>query len=204
VHIGEPAFYAAVTERLRRCDLVVAEGVGRPTGRSAAVSALTFSYQIPAWFERSGLVEQDIPYDTLGVPVRCPDMTGEQFSAGWRAVPLWQRALVVVASPLVGLEQLVFGSREALARHLELTDGDWYEELSDADSMEELIDLLGDQRDKLLIAELDEIHRQRKHEAITVAVVYGAQHVPPAIHGMRALHGYGVRGAEWLTVFGFE
>jgi len=53
VHIGEPAFYTAVAERLRRCDLIVAEGVGRPatpdeSGRSrraasgsAAVSALT-------------------------------------------------------------------------------------------------------------------------------------------------------------------
>jgi hypothetical protein len=34
-------------------------------------------------------------------------------------------------------------------------------------------------------------------------VVYGAQHVAPVVHGMHALHGYGVRGAEWLTVFGF-
>jgi hypothetical protein len=215
VHIGEPAFYTAVAERLRRCDLILAEGVGRTAtsdesglarsaaGRSAVVSALTASYRLPAWFERSGLVEQNIRYDTLGVPVRYPDMTDEQFAAGWRAVPVWQRALAVAASPLVGLDRLVFGSRRALARGMELTDMDWHDQLLDIDSMDDLLALLGEQRDRLLIEEMDEIHRQRKHEPITVAVVYGAQHVAPIVHGMRALHGYGVRSAEWLTVFGF-
>lgn len=216
VHIGEPAFYAAVAERLRRCDLIVAEGVGgsdTPDGRvrsdaamsgSAAVSALTFSYRLPAWFQRSGLVEQNIPFRSLGVPVHCPDMTDEQFAAGWQAVPGWQRALALVVSPLVGLDRLVFGSRRALARHLELTDLDWHDQMADIDSMDELLELLGDQRDRLLLAALDAIHQHRATEPITVAVVYGAQHVAPVVHGMAALHGYGVRGAEWLTVFDFE
>lgn len=215
VHIGEPAFYAAVAERLRRCDLIVAEGVGRPapcdrgsasgtrTG-SAAVSALTASYRLPAWFARSGLTEQHIEYATLGVPVIGPDMSREQFTAGWNRVPLWQRALAVTAAPLVGLHWLAAGSRRELARHLNLDDGDWQERMADVESLEELEDLLGEQRDRLLIAELDRIHRQRHHEAIKVAVVYGAHHVPPLIHAMRALHGYRVRGAEWLMVFGFE
>jgi hypothetical protein len=215
VHIGDPTFYAAVTDRLRGCDLVVAEGVGRPAGadasggraatagRSVAVAALTASYQLPAWFERRGLVEQNIAYDALGVPVRYPDMTHEQFATGWQAVPWWQRAVTVVASPLVGLDRLAFGSRRALARDMELSDVDWHDQFADVDSMNELMSLLGDQRDRLLIAELDEIHRQRRHESITVAIVYGAAHVAPAIHGMRALHRYGVRSAEWLTVFGF-
>jgi hypothetical protein len=215
VHIGEPAFYAAVAQRLRHCDLVLAEGVGRPppgdggsasgtrTG-SAAVSALTASYRLPAWFARSGLVEQHIDYASLGVPVHCPDMTSDQFGAGWRRVPRWQRALAVTAAPLVGLHRLAAGSRRELARHLNLDDGDWPERLADVESLAELEDLLGEQRDRLLIAELDRIHRQRQHEAIKVAVVYGAEHVPPLIHAMRALHGYRVRGAEWLMVFGFE
>jgi hypothetical protein len=215
VHLGEPAFYATVEDRLRRCDLIVAEGVGRPgtsetsaaapktAGRSAAVSALTVSYRLPARFRRCGLVVQNIGYDSLGVPVRYPDMTAEQFDRGWKAVPRWQRALAVTASPLVGLDRLIFGSRRMLARHLELTDLDWHDQHLDVDSMEDLLDLLGEQRDRLLIAELDKIHRQRKDEAITVAVLYGAQHVAPVVHGMRALHGYRVRGAEWLTVFDF-
>jgi hypothetical protein len=73
VHIGEPAFYAAVAERLRRCDLIVAAGVGRiapvdqavspASRRLAAVSALTFSYRLPLWVKRSGLVRQNIRYE---------------------------------------------------------------------------------------------------------------------------------------------
>jgi hypothetical protein len=214
VHIGEPAFYAAVVERLRRCDLIVAEGVGRPAkpqraarprfgAAKAAVSALTAGYRLPALFARDGLVEQDIDYRALGVPVRYPDMTAEQFLAGWQKVPVWQKALAVTMGPLIGLERLAFGSRRALARDLELTDLDWQDELQDIDSIDDLFGLLGEQRDRLLIAELDEIHRRRRLEPITVAVVYGAGHVAPAVHGMRALHGYGVRSAEWLTVFPF-
>lgn len=214
VHIGEPAFYAAVAERLRRCDLIVAEGVGgiAPDGeggsrsarrKPAALFALTSSYGLPAWVERSGLVKQNIRYDTLGVPVRCPDMTAEQFTTGWRAVPVWQRALAVGTSPLIGLERLISGSRRALARDMNVDDLDWQDELVDVESLDDLWGLIGEQRDRLLIAELDQIHRQRQTEAITVAVVYGAAHVAPAVHGMCALHRYGVRGAEWLTVLSF-
>lgn len=137
IHIGEPAFYTAVAERLRHCDLIVAEGVGRPAAperrtrsqagvAKVAVPALTLSYQLPAWFARSGLVEQNIDYRALGVPVRYPDMTDEQFIAGWRKVPSWQRALAVAMGPMVGLERLVFGSRRALARGMELTELDWH------------------------------------------------------------------------------
>ncbi|MFI5897681.1 hypothetical protein ACIA5D_47110 [Actinoplanes sp. NPDC051513] len=213
VHVGEPAFYATVTDRLRRCDLVVAEGVGRPddasggsaakAGRSPAMSVLTASYQLPAWFRRSGLVEQDIPLAALGVPVRYPDMTARQFATGWRAVPWWQRAVATVASPLVGFDRLAFGSRRALAAGMELSDTDWHDQLADVDSMGELMSLLGEQRDRLLISELDRIHREHRHDPITVGVVYGAAHVAPAIYGMRALHRYAPRGEEWLTVIGF-
>jgi hypothetical protein len=86
---------------------------------------------------------------------------------------------------------------------MKLDDLDWQDELLDIDSMDDLLALLGEQRDRLLITELDKIHQRRRREAITVAVVYGAAHVAPAVHGMRALHGYGVRSAEWLTVFSF-
>jgi hypothetical protein len=213
VHLGQPAFYAAVTDRLRRCDLVVAEGVGgraTPEGRvpstspslgSVAVSALTASYRLPGRFGRGGLVEQNIPYRTLGVPVRYPDMTDEQFTAGWKAVPAWQRTLAFGLAPLVGLERMLFGSRRELAREMNLDDLDWQDGLLDIESMDDLLALLGEKRDRLLVTELDRIHRERADEPITVGVVYGAAHIAPAVHGLRALHKYGIRSAEWLTVF---
>ncbi|GIH20622.1 hypothetical protein [Rugosimonospora africana] len=216
VHLGEPAFYAAVAERLRRCDLVVAEGVGGvDTGEGrvvssgysagkAALSALTATYRLPARSGRSGLVEQNIDYASLGVPVRYPDMTEEQFTAGWNAVPLWQRAIVAVGAPLIALDRLAFGSRRKFAESLSTDDGDWQDITADVESIDELWSLLGEQRDRLLIAELDRIHQQRHGEAITVAVVYGANHVAPTVHAMRSLYGYRVRSAEWLTIFGLD
>ncbi|WP_127503556.1 hypothetical protein [Actinoplanes solisilvae] len=203
VHMAEPDFYQAVAERLRLCDLIVAEGVGGPdrtSKRPAGITAITSSYRLPARFRRDGLVEQEISYRALGVPVVRPDMTGEQFTEGWRAVPWQQRAFALVGAPLAGLERLAFGSRRAMSRHLELDDTDFHDKFSDIESMAELMALIGDQRDQLLIAELDRIHRERAHEPITVAVVYGALHVPPVVYAMRALHRYAPRGAEWLTV----
>ncbi|MEJ3748522.1 hypothetical protein WEI85_35230 [Actinomycetes bacterium KLBMP 9797] len=104
---------------------------------------------------------------------------------------------------MVGLQRLVSGSRRALARDMSVDDLDWQDELLEVESMDDLWALLGEQRDRLLVAELDQIHRERQHEAITVAVVYGAAHVAPAVHGLRTLHRYGIRGAEWLTILSF-
>ena len=42
--------------------------------QTVEVSALTAGYRIPAYFERSGLIEQNIDYATLGVSVLYPDM----------------------------------------------------------------------------------------------------------------------------------
>jgi len=225
VHVAEPAFFAAVTERLRRCDLIVAEGVGgagpapaidpeltwpglemddlppERRRRLSAASALTASYEIPARFERLGLVQDSIDYDRLGVPVLYPDMTDAEFAAGWRAVPARQRAIALVAAPLSGLGQLAFGSRRSVARHLAVDDTDWAERRATPGPLDDLFTVLLDQRDELLLTALDAVHDTCAGDAITVAVVYGAMHVPAVLRGMRSLHGYCVRGADWLTVF---
>ena len=117
-------------------------------------------------------------------------MTGEQFDEGWRAVPAWERALTLAVAPVVALDGLVFGSRRMLARELEDTDLDWQDRALDVHSKHDLLALRTDLRDKLLIDALDEIHQRRRHEPITVAVVYGAAHVAPVVHGMQALYGY--------------
>jgi hypothetical protein len=221
VHIGDPSFYAAVTSRLRRTDLIVTEGVGGPSEPDAgdptlhwpglemddlpaprprwgALSALTSSYRLAARFDRLGLVEQDIDYDALDVPVLCPDMTEEEFAAGWRELPAWQRALMLAAGPLVGLDRLAFGSRRSLAAQLALDDSHGYDP---PPATEKLFELLTAKRDRLLMDALEAVHEVHATDPLTVAVVYGAYHVPAITHALRSGHGYRVRDAEWLTVF---
>jgi hypothetical protein len=234
VHVGEPAFYAAVAERLRRADLIIAEGIGAPeppTGSELdlevaalhwpglemdglagprrkwdAASALTASYQIPVRSRRIGLIEDNIDYRALGVPVLYPDMTDDEFAAAWRDIPGWQRTVALAAFPLYGLHLMAFGSRHSLARGLEVNDTDWYERRAAAATGpgNELLTVVGEKRDRLLMTALEAVHDTCAGEAITVAVVYGAMHVPPITNGLRSRHDYSVRSAEWLTVFGLE
>ena len=49
---------------------------------------------------------------------------------------------------------------------------------------------------------LDTIHQQRSQEPISVAVVYGAGHIPAVVRSL-ARYGYRASSAEWLTVFGY-
>ena len=63
-----------------------------------------------------------------------------------------------------------------------------------------LTDLLVDDRDALLTRALDAIHQQRSKEPISVAVVYGAGHMPAVVRYL-ARYGYRASSAEWLTVF---
>jgi hypothetical protein len=57
-----------------------------------------------------------------------------------------------------------------------------------------------DDRDDGLTKVLTSIHEKRRHEPITVAVVYGAAHMRTVVEHLRAELGYLVRDAEWLTV----
>jgi hypothetical protein len=99
VHFGTQGFYKAVTDRLRGCQLVVAEG-GR--GGSETTTLLGMSCRLLGHSRRLGLVKQDVPVDTLGIPVIRPDMTGREFAGQWRkAVPLLQRFVMVLATPVM-------------------------------------------------------------------------------------------------------
>lgn len=74
VHMAEAAFYAAVSQRLATAQVIVAEGIRRGARRRPSVLAtsLTMSYTVLKFNRRVRLVEQDIVYETFGVPVVCP------------------------------------------------------------------------------------------------------------------------------------
>lgn len=199
IHLAEPAFYEQVTARLRAsCDLVIAEGVEGST----AARALTRSYRGLAGHERLGLVVQDIDFATLGVPVVCPDMTGEEFDDRWRRLPLRERAAMAALVPAYIAGMRLFGTRRFLARHLQLEDlpGDAEEE--SADFSPEVEDLVVHRRDRLLIDAVTHVHRARagRAEPFTAGILYGAGHMRAVTTALMDL-GYRPAGSQWLTVF---
>jgi hypothetical protein len=203
LHLGTAAFYQQVTERLSRCQVVVVEGVG---GQSVLTRALTTAYRSPARSKRLGLVVQDIDYGAMavaGVELVTPDMTGEQVSRGWRAVPWLHRLGVLVLVPVFALGFRLFGSRYMLGTCLATDDepnelDEQVREMSPA-----MTKLIVDDRDRLLAEALDALVGARGAEPIVVGVVYGASHMPAVVRALAAC-GFKPRTAEWLTVFGYD
>ncbi|GAB3825043.1 hypothetical protein ACFPIJ_64005 [Dactylosporangium cerinum] len=195
VHIGRADFYAAVAERLRQCDLIVAEGYDGPssTGRAYRI-ALRLTRQRG----RGRLVHQDIDYAALGVPVVWPERIFRDTRRRDR-MPLLAWLDLVVLVPYLTVTMAVGGTRWLLRRHFEISD--------DSEvrfSREFLTKWIVHDRDRELIEALTEIHRTRADDPIDVAVVYGAGHLPAVVHALAGTLGYRPRrGGEWLTVIDF-
>jgi hypothetical protein len=202
IHLAEPGFYREVAARLRRCDLVVAEGVG---AGSPSAEALVASYAKLDGHERLGLVVQDIDFDTLGVPVVCPDLSGEEFENGYRRLPLRERVVLAALIPAVTAGMRMFGTRRYVARHLGTEDLLSDAEEAAADVLPGLDDLVLRRRDRLLVRVLTEFHRA--HTARTgpfvIGVVYGAEHMRAASEALTGL-GYHAADAEWVNVFALD
>ena len=200
IHAGTPAFYRSVTARLAGCDLIVAEGI---SGRSVVVQALTLAYRLPARSRRLALAVQDIDYSSLGVPVIRPDLTAGQFRARWRTIPVLQRLAVLGLVPAFALAFGLLGTRRTLSRYLDTDDLPTYMEDQARQVAPQLTELILTHRDALLVDSLTTIHQQRQAEAIDVAVVYGAGHMPALTRELYRRHAYRPSSAEWLTVFDF-
>ena len=170
-HVASPQFYAEVSERLRHCDLLVVEGV---SGRSVLSWAITATYRFIPANRRSGLVQDSIPYDSLGVPLINPDVTAGEFTQDWRRLPLRTRLLMWLIMPVVAVLQLFAGRSWMLGPEVEVDD--LPADLDDHEVAEQLAGVFGGTRDERVLAALSEIYRDRSAERIDVAVVYGAGH----------------------------
>ncbi|MEU8679158.1 hypothetical protein [Streptomyces sp. NPDC048560] len=198
VHVASPAFYAQVKGRLAECDLIVLEGV---TGKSWRASVLLLAYRFAPLRRRNGLVEQTTT-NVLppGVPVLSPDVTAAEAMDELRKLPRWTYWLLLLLAPVMGLVFALRGPRAFLDPDLTVED------LPSTARAEMLADndvehaLLG-RRDERLLAALARIHTERRHEPITVAVVYGAGHMPAVVHGLLDAYNYRPRDGEWFTVY---
>lgn len=201
IHMAEPSFYAAVTARLKRADVVVAEGVGGGRKRRSLLSsALMLSYTVLRFNRRMNLVEQNIDYAALDVELIRPDISLEEFEAGWRKVPLTDRLMMWCLLPVVIVVRLLGGTRTIWPQSLEQNDLPSPEEEDMAEAMPELDAAFGGERDERLLSALFELYERYGAEPIEVAVVYGAWHVPVVVTGLMQRLGYRVRSADWLTV----
>lgn len=199
IHIGDPGFYREVTRRLRDCDLIVAEGAPD----TVVSRALTMSYRLAHRNKRMRVQTQSLDLLALGKRIVIPDVSAEDFEAGWQRVPLRYRALLMIAAPVYGLWLAAFGTRRWIGKHAALDDLKTNEETLAQSSDDALDDLLLNSRDKLLVEELLRIHDQHGDEPLTVAVVYGAQHMRAVARALNAMHGYRARDAEWVMVLAY-
>lgn len=200
IHMAQPAFYTAVTRRLKRADVIVAEGVGGGSRPSVLSGALTMSYSVLRFNRRAGLVEQDIDFGALGVPVIEPDVTEDEFTRGWRRMPAVHRMLFWLVLPGVLLVRLFGGTRMVWTRAVEVNDLPSVRDEALADRYPGFGDAMLGDRDQRLLDALTRLHDERQDERIEVAVVYGAAHVPAVVHGLAERHGYRPASADWLTV----
>ncbi|WBB67522.1 hypothetical protein [Micromonospora sp. WMMD812] len=199
LHVASPRFYTAVAERLRRCDVLVVEGV---SGRSVLAWAITLTYRVMPANRRSGLVVDNIAYRSLGVDLINPDVTAAELARGWRAMPLRHRALMWCVIPFVAVAQFFGGTRRLLSPEVEVNDlpSATDELYADSELSEHFERTFGGDRDERLLAALSELIRTRASEQIDVAIVYGAGHAPAIVRGLMDRHGYRPRTAEWITV----
>lgn len=56
-----------------------------------------------------------------------------------------------------------------------------------------------DRRDQLLVDTVAQIHARHRDEPITVAVVYGAHHIPAVYAALLVHHGYRPGEPQWIT-----
>ncbi|WP_203979236.1 hypothetical protein [Planotetraspora silvatica] len=183
LHVAEQAFYDQVSERLRECDLIVAEG--------QPYADLPLHRRL-ARIRADGLVHQlvGLEVESLDIPVLWPDEDDETKPARWlnividtvAAVPDWLMAIrwpgrAIDITDLTGHDGWAGGRAKTAWRRAILHD-----------------------RDKQLLDCLARIHQERGKEPITVGVPWGAAHMIAVAGYLFSELGYRVVAAEWLNV----
>jgi len=195
VHVAEPEFFAQVFDQAYAADVILTEGIDTPV-----VRRLTRAYRVMTT-KQSGLVLQSSS-DPKAPPekTRRADLTPEEFVALWKELPLWQRSLASVAAPLVGLRNRWWLNRKNLAKELEMDDlPDRQTRLSWSPATQAFDTAILHARDARLLDVLKQ-EVTRATDGTSLALVYGAQHIPAVIGALPKL-GFTWKESTWLTVF---
>ncbi|GAA4960121.1 hypothetical protein [Actinoplanes utahensis] len=192
IHLGHADYYWAIWQRLRSCQAVIAETWDGPSS-----TGLLYARALRLARQRAGrdLVNQDIDYGSLGVPVIFPDAYLAPDAGPDRRMSDEERVSVAVLTPLMALHMALTGDGDWLGgTNLEVTDSTVYER------DEETI-----KRDELLLGVIREIDGEFAGEDMEVAIVFGAAHMPIVVRELAGRMGYRVMpGARWLTAIDFD
>jgi hypothetical protein len=187
VHVGEPSFYREVTNRVRDCAIIVAEG--SPGG----------SQPVQEWMSRiraDRLVDQigALDLDSLGVPIFWEYTAPQPRTRAERVAQTAEDSVGAVALRLLGR----YGDPLGLPNLDEADDHDdrWVSGRYARWMRERIVD----RRDDALNRRLTALHQEHRARPITVAVVYGAGHMPAVVEHLRGEYRYHVQHAEWLVV----
>src|SRR4030095_2957246 len=199
IHVGSKEFYDEVSQRLAKCDLILAEGVD-----SKKVNLLTRSYRIVKKIRHMDLVTQQegMKVSRFRDKLMNADMGGRAFDEHWSSLPLALRAQIFLLMPIYVVYLFFFGTRETIAENIAVEDlPSANEVLFQDDDFHRLDALLLDERDRRLIGNILSLHEANGNEKKTVGIVFGAMHMRNVTGFLLHKLKYRIAKAEWVTVF---
>src|SRR5688572_15388634 len=199
IHIGSQEFYDDVSDRLAKCDLILAEGVD-----SRKASLLTRSYRIVKRIRRMDLVTQQegMKVASFRDKLMNADMELRAFDEQWSSLPLALRAQIFFLVPVYVIYLFLVGTRETIAENIAVEDlPSSNEVLLQDDDFDKLDALLIDERDRRLIRNIANLDEANGKDKKTVGVVFGAMHMRNITGFLLHKLKYRIAKAEWVTVF---
>ena len=193
VHIGLPSFYSQIQDELEDCDYLIYEGVA-----SARSWFIVQSYKLVTRRADLGLVLQNEALNTSSLSLSRihGDISTEAFDASWKQLPIHLRACILCLAPLYGAWRYLTATHESLARGHSVNDYPEFDELSD--DMEQLRELILDERDRRLVEVLRQHVAKNGHTTHKTALVWGASHMPAAFSCLSGEFGFRVSKGEWV------
>lgn len=199
IHVGSKEFYGEVSDRLAKCDLILAEGV-----ESKKANLLTRSYRIVKKIRRMDLVTQQegMKIASFRDKLMNADMEGRAFDEQWSSLPLTLKTQIFFLMPVYVIYLFLFGTRETIAKNIAVEDLPSSNEVLLADDdFDKLDSLLIDERDRRLIRNIASLHEANGQDKKTVGIVFGAMHMRNVTSFLLHKLKYRIVEAEWVTVF---
>jgi hypothetical protein len=198
IHLGERTYYRQVEDRMTECDLVLAEGID-----SRIVNALTSSYRLTAR-SASGALAQSLGKPAIGhMVVQHSDISGAEFDAAWRKMPVGLRLGIPLLAPLYGLWLRFVADPREWQQMLQTDDLPTNDEVLLEGLYPALFKLLLRDRNEHLFHQIEDVQRNWGDLDKVVGVTWGAKHIGAIVEYLSDRWDYIARSAEWITVFDY-